>query len=64
MPKSSSPSRARLVRVPNERDDYLEAKANANPDNPHNYVATEINDLIDQDYKKNSKKFKAAKTKK
>lgn len=37
---------------------HLKKKAEANPDNGHNHVATEINLLIEADYKKSSRKRK------
>ena len=49
-------SRARLVRVPIEQDDYLNRKAKANPENIHNYIATEINALIAADFERSKRR--------
>lgn len=49
-------SRQRGIRIPHHLDQYLVAKANNNPENKHNNISTEINVLIEADYKKSEKK--------
>lgn len=48
----TSQSRIHMVRVKTPHSDHLIAKAIANPANPHNHVATEINTLIKADFEK------------
>lgn len=62
MPIENSESVQRGVRVKKAHDEHLQRKAAANSDNKHNNVATEINLLIEADYKKaGSPKFKKRK---
>lgn len=49
-------SRQRGIRIPHALDKYLMEKAQKNPDNKHNNISTEINILIEADYKKNKGK--------
>ena len=51
-------SRIHMVRVKIPHSDHLTAKAKANPDNPHNHVATEINILIGADYDRAQRRAK------
>ena len=52
MTVENSKSRMRGVRVLIPHDDYLQEKALKNPDNKYNQVGTEINLLIEKDFKK------------
>jgi len=48
----NSNSRQRGLRIPIPEDDYLQGKAEANPNNRYNQMATEVNDLIAADHAK------------
>lgn len=56
--KINTKSRIRMCRVPLELDDYIREKAENNPANPHNHVATEINALIKADFERAQRKAK------
>jgi len=58
MPVTNKSSRQRVVRVPLDYDAYIVKKAFSNPENIHNCVATEINALIKDDFKKAIRKLK------
>lgn len=47
-----------MVRAKIPHSDHLIKKAQENPSNPHNHVATEINLLIKADYEKAHRKGK------
>ena len=51
-------SRIYMVRAKIPHSDHLIKKAQENPSNPHNHVATEINLLIKADYEKAHRKGK------
>lgn len=48
--RENGKSRMLSTRIPIPDHDYLIKKAQANPDNAHNHLATELNDLIAADH--------------
>lgn len=52
MPLTNGQSRQRGIRILLPHDKHLQEKAIKNPDNKHNNISTEINILIEADYKK------------